>query len=132
MSGFKDDKVSIWQWNVNGINAILNKNGLQEFLDSEDPDILCVNEIRTDEEKMKERKVKENIPLRYIQFWNCSQAKKGYAGTALFTKVAPIKVSYGIGIEKHDNNGRSITAEFENFAVVVVYTPNSGNTQEKL
>jgi exodeoxyribonuclease III len=97
-------------------------------LDSEDPDILCVNEIRTDEDKMKERKIKEHIPLRYIQFWNCSQAKKGYAGTALFTKVAPIKVSYGIGIEKHDNNGRSITAEFDHFAVVVVYTPNSGST----
>jgi exonuclease III len=97
-------------------------------LDSEDPDILCVNEIRTDEDKMKERKIKEHIPLRYIQFWNCSQAKKGYAGTALFTKVAPIKVSYGIGIEKHDNNGRSITAEFAHFAVVVVYTPNSGST----
>ena len=86
-SGFKDDKVSIWLWNINGINAVLTKNSLQKFLDEEDPDVICFNETKIDEVKLNEVRIQDYIPLRYIQYWNCCTSKKGYSGTAVFTKV---------------------------------------------
>lgn len=126
ISGFKGDKISLWTWNVNGINAVLTKKALQEFLDNEEPDILCFNEIKTDDEKLDERGVKTAIPKQYHQFWNCCKIKKGYSGTAVFTKVPPKSVQYDLGIEKHDGEGRTITLEFDHFILVAVYVPNSG------
>ena len=76
-SGFKDDKVAIWTWNINGINAVLTKQALQEFLDQEYPDIVCFNEIKIDDLKLEERKIKDYIPLRYKQYWNCCKTIKG-------------------------------------------------------
>jgi len=111
-------------WNVNGLRAVLNK-GFMEFLKKIDADIFCVQET-----KMQEGQVE--VPLEgYYQYWN-SAVKKGYSGTAIFTKQKPISVSYGIGIEEHDQEGRVITLEFEKFYLVNCYTPNSKRGLERL
>lgn len=81
---------------------MLTKNALQEFIDAEDPDILCFNEIKSDYEKIEHKGVSEAIPKKYHQYWNCCKRKKGYSGTAVLTKVAPINVQYDLGKEEHD------------------------------
>ncbi|MFP4656016.1 MAG: exodeoxyribonuclease III [Candidatus Woesearchaeota archaeon] len=106
----------IISWNVNGIRAVMRK-GLGEFVKDEDPDILCLQETKTD------KKLDTGID-GYEQYWNFA-GKKGYSGTALFTKMQPKDVTYGMKMEEHDNEGRIITAEFESFFLVTVYTPNS-------
>ena len=111
-------------WNVNGIRACLNK-GFMDFFEKENADIFCVQET-----KMQEGQI-ELILEGYYQYWNSAQ-KKGYSGTAIFTKEKPINVSYGIGIEEHDKEGRVITLEYEKFYMVNVYTPNSKRELERL
>lgn len=104
-------------WNVNGIRACVNK-GFMEFFERENADIFCLQETKVQEEQ---------IPFNldgYYQYWNFAQ-KKGYSGTAIFSKIEPINVVYGIGKEEHDQEGRVITLEFENLFIVTVYTPNS-------
>lgn len=104
-------------WNVNGLRACLQK-GFMDFFNEIDADIFCLQETKLQEGQ-------HNLELPgYHQFWNYAE-KKGYSGTALFTKKEPLQVSYGIGVEQHDHEGRVITAEFENYYVVTVYTPNS-------
>ena len=104
-------------WNVNGLRAVLGK-GFLDFFDSEKPDILCLQEI-----KLSERQL--DLELEgYEAYYNYAE-KKGYSGTAIYTKIKPINVTYGIGIEKHDNEGRVITLEFDKCYLVNVYTPNS-------
>ena len=104
-------------WNVNGFRAVLTK-GFNDFFDSIDADIFCIQET-----KMQEGQA-EYLPKGYYQYWNSAE-KKGYSGTAIFTKQQPISVSYGLGIEEHDKEGRVITLEFDNFFFVGVYTPNA-------
>ena len=105
-------------WNVNGLRAVLKK-GFLEFFNTINADIFCVQET-----KMQEGQI-ENFELEgYTQYWN-SAKKKGYSGTAIFTKIKPIQATYGIGIEEHDQEGRIITLEFEKFYMVNCYTPNS-------
>lgn len=104
-------------WNVNGLRAVMGK-GFMEFFNSRDADIFCIQET-----KLQEGQIDLQIP-GYYQYWNYAQ-KKGYSGTAVFTKRKPLEVSYGIGIEEHDNEGRVITLEFPEFYFVTVYTPNS-------
>ncbi len=104
-------------WNVNGLRACLQK-GFLDFFKEADADIFCLQET-----KLQEGQHDLELP-GYYQYWNYAQ-KKGYSGTALFTKKKPLSVTYGIGIEEHDTEGRVITAEFEDFYVVTVYTPNS-------
>lgn len=104
-------------WNVNGLRACLQK-GFLDFFKEADADIFCLQET-----KLQEGQHDLELP-GYYQYWNYAQ-KKGYSGTALFTKEKPLGVTYGIGIEEHDTEGRVITAEFEDFYVVTVYTPNS-------
>ena len=104
-------------WNVNGLRACLGK-GFADFFASIDADIFCIQET-----KMQEGQA-EFTPEGYLQYWN-SAVKKGYSGTAVFTKIPPRSVSYGIGIEEHDNEGRVITLEFEDFILVNCYTPNA-------
>ncbi len=111
-------------WNVNGIRAALNK-GFTEFFKEIDADIFCVQET-----KMQEGQVDISFE-GYNQYWNSAE-KKGYSGTAIFTKVKPISVNYGIGIDEHDNEGRVITLEFANFYIVNIYTPNSKRELERL
>ncbi len=96
------------------------------------PDIVCFNEIKTDEEKIMKGGFHRQIPDGYEQYWNCSKTKKGYAGTAILTRVKPISVEFDIGVSKHDDEGRVITAEFEKFIVVAVYVPNSGDGLQRL
>lgn len=104
-------------WNVNGLRACLQK-GFLDFFKEADADIFCLQET-----KLQEGQHDLDLP-GYHQYWNYAE-KKGYSGTALFTKKEPLSVTYGIGVEEHDHEGRVITAEFEEFYVVTVYTPNS-------
>lgn len=104
-------------WNVNGLRACMEK-GFLNFFREADADIFCIQESKLQEGQI-------SLELEgYYQYWNYAQ-KKGYSGTALFTKRKPVKVTYGIGVEKHDTEGRVITAEYEDLFVVTVYTPNS-------
>ena len=124
--------MSIWHWNINGLNAILERGDLQEFLKKADPTIICFNEIKVDVEKMDKMNYHKQIPSEYEQFWNFCRVKKGYAGTAILTKVKPISVTYDLGITKHDGEGRVVTAEFKEFILVETYVPNSGDGLSRL
>lgn len=104
-------------WNVNGLRACVDK-GFMDFFKEADADIFCIQES-----KLQEGQITLELP-GYYQYWNYAQ-KKGYSGTALFTKKEPLSVTYGIGVEEHDKEGRVITAEFEDFYMVTVYVPNS-------
>lgn len=104
-------------WNVNGIRACLQK-GFMDFFNEADADAFCLQET-----KIQEGQVELDLP-GYEQYYNYA-VKKGYSGTAIFTKKSPIEVTYGIGIEEHDQEGRVITLEFEDHFLVTVYTPNS-------
>ena len=104
-------------WNVNGLRACLTK-GFPEFFQQIDADIFCLQET-----KLQQGQVEMVLP-GYRQYWN-SAVKKGYSGTAVFSKKEPLSVSYGLGIEEHDQEGRGITLEFPDFYMVTVYTPNS-------
>lgn len=115
-------------WNVNGLRAVMNK-GFKDFFDKIDADIFCIQET-----KMKENQVDDNIKeivKEYNSYWNSAE-KKGYSGTAIFSKEKPINVTYGIGKEEHDKEGRVITLEFEKFYMVNIYTPNSKRELERL
>lgn len=111
-------------WNVNGIRAALNK-GFTDFFKCIDADIFCVQET-----KMQEGQADISFE-GYNMYWNSAE-KKGYSGTAIFTKVKPLSVNYGIGIDEHDNEGRVITLEFNDFYIVNIYTPNSKRELERL
>ena len=111
-------------WNVNGIRACVQK-GFLDFFNEVDADIFCIQESKMQEGQL-------NLELEgYHQYWNYAE-KKGYSGTAIFTKQEPISVQYGIGIEEHDHEGRVITLEFEDFYMVTVYTPNSQDELKRL
>jgi len=105
-------------WNVNGIRAAVRK-GFVEYIASEQPDIICLQEIKTDKDNAQ--LLLDGYPYMY---WNFAQ-KKGYSGTAIFSKIKPHGILYGIDKEHHDTEGRVITAEFDEFYLVTVYTPNS-------
>ena len=111
-------------WNVNGIRACLNK-GFLDFFNSENADIFCLQET-----KCQEGQVELEID-GYTSYWNSAE-KKGYSGTAVFTKNKPLKVTYGIGKQEHDKEGRIITLEFEKFYLVTNYTPNAKRELERL
>ena len=111
-------------WNVNGLRAIMGKN-FMEFFTAADADIFCLQET-----KLQAGQIEMELP-GYHQYWNYAE-KKGYSGTAIFTKQEPIDVRYGIDIEEHDKEGRVITLEFADFYMVDVYTPNSQNELARL
>lgn len=111
-------------WNVNGIRACVQK-GFLDFFKEVDADIFCIQES-----KMQQGQLELELE-GYHQYWNYAE-KKGYSGTAIFTKQEPISVQYGIGIEEHDHEGRVITLEFEDFYMVTVYTPNSQDELKRL
>ena len=111
-------------WNVNGLRACMQK-GFMDFFREADADIFCVQET-----KMQAGQLELELP-GYYQYWNYAE-KKGYSGTAVFTKEEPLSVFYGLGIEKHDHEGRVITLEFERFYLVTVYTPNSQEELKRL
>lgn len=111
-------------WNVNGLRACVSKN-FMEFFNEINADIFSVQET-----KLQEGQIDIDLP-GYYQYWNYAE-KKGYSGVAVFTKNKPLSVSYGIGIEEHDKEGRVITLEFEDFYYVTCYTPNSQNELARL
>ena len=111
-------------WNVNGIRACLTK-GFEDIFKKLDADIFCIQETKCQPEQIK-------LEFEgYTSYWNSAE-KKGYSGTAIFTKQKPLNVTYGIGIEEHDKEGRAITLEFEKFYMVDIYTPNSKRELERL
>ena len=109
--------MKIVTWNVNGLRACLNK-GFLDFFRSVDADMVCLQET-----KLQPHQIELDLP-GYQIFWNSAE-KKGYSGTALFTRVPPLAVTYGMGLEEHDHEGRLITAEFTDFYLVCCYTPNA-------
>lgn len=111
-------------WNVNGLRACVQKNFMEDFKKL-DADVFCLQET-----KLQEGQIDLDLP-GYEQYWNYAE-KKGYSGTAVFTKKTPLSVTYGIGVEEHDHEGRVITVEFEEFYLVTVYTPNSQNELKRL
>lgn len=111
-------------WNVNGLRAAVEK-GFLDFFREIDADIFCLQET-----KLQEGQIKLDLP-GYHQYWNYAE-KKGYSGTAIFCKEEPVSVTYGLGIDEHDHEGRVITAEFEDFYFVTVYTPNSQDGLKRL
>ena len=111
-------------WNVNGLRACVGQN-FMDFFHEIDADIFCIQES-----KLQEGQIELYLP-GYHQYWNYAE-KKGYSGTAIFTKQEPLSVFYGIGMEEHDKEGRIITLEFENFYMVNCYTPNSKRELERL
>lgn len=130
--------MKLYSWNVNGIRAVINKGAFQKFLSEHDPDILCLQET-----KAEKKQVEIDLP-DYFEFWN-SASKKGYSGTAIFSKTQPLTVAYGFPSEINDKynlandnhgdsstEGRVLTAEFEDFYVVNVYTPNSKDNLARL
>lgn len=117
--------MKIISWNVNGIRAVLKKN-FMEFMNEHNPDIICLQETKASEEQVDLKL--ENYPYKY---WN-SAVKKGYSGTAIFSKYAPVSVENDLKIEKHDMEGRVITFELNNYYLVTVYTPNSKRDLSRL
>ncbi len=116
--------MKIISWNVNGLRSALKK-GFVDFVKAVEPDILCLQETKSPKDA-----ISVTLP-GYQQFWNHAN-KPGYSGTAVFSKVEPLKVSNGLGIEKHDQEGRVITCEFKDFYLVNVYVPNSKRELERL
>lgn len=111
-------------WNVNGLRACVGK-GFLDFFKEADADIFCLQET-----KLQEGQIDLDLP-GYHQYWNYAE-KKGYSGTAIFAKQEPLSVSYGIGMEEHDHEGRVITLEYPDFYFITVYTPNSQNELARL
>jgi exodeoxyribonuclease III len=115
-------------WNVNGIRSIVKKDFLKD-VKAMDPDMLCLQETKASVEDVK--KVLELLP-GYTGYINSSKARQGYSGTAILTKREPIAVTYDMAIEEHDQEGRVVTAEFPEFFLITVYTPNSGEGLKRL
>ena len=115
-------------WNVNGLRAVVTK-GFENFFKEINADVFCVQETKMQEEQLDDniRKIFDG----YYCYWNSAE-KKGYSGTAVFSKIKPINVTYGIGIEEHDKEGRVITVEYEKFYLVNCYTPNAKRELERL
>ena len=111
-------------WNVNGIRACLNK-GFEKFFNEINADIFCIQETKCQPEQI-------DLEFKGYKSYYNSAERKGYSGTAIYTKIKPINVTFGIGIEEHDKEGRVITLEFENYYVVTTYTPNSKRELERL
>ena len=110
--------MKIISWNVNGIRAVIKK-GFYDFVTENNPDVLCLQETKAHKEQVELQL--DDYPYQY---WNSAE-KKGYSGTAIFSKIKPLSIQNDIGIDKHDKEGRVITVEFKSYYLVTVYTPNS-------
>ena len=120
----EDDKVKLISWNVNGLRAVVGK-GFVDIFNALDADVFCLQET-----KLQAGQIELDLP-GYEQYWNYAE-RKGYSGTAVFTKEEPMSVTYGLGIEEHDKEGRVITLEYDKFYLVTVYTPNSQSELRRL
>lgn len=120
-----DKTIKLISWNVNGIRAVINKNMFYPWVQRENPDIFCLQET-----KARPEQVTIDLP-GYHAYWNSAE-KAGYSGTAIFTKVKPISVAYGLGMPHHDKEGRVISHEYPDFYLVNVYTPNTKRDLSRL
>ena len=111
-------------WNVTGLRAVIGKNFMEDF-EKLDADFFCLQET-----KLQQGQIEMNLP-GYYQYWNYAE-KKGYSGTAIFARQEPMSVTYGLGIEEHDHEGRVITLEYSDFYLITVYTPNSQDELKRL
>tara|TARA_B100001093_G_C26756783_1_gene983822 strand:+ start:347 stop:1138 length:792 start_codon:yes stop_codon:yes gene_type:complete len=126
-------KLKIISWNVNGIRSIMKKNELYKLIESEKPDIICFGETKISCPFLDvEEELKDKIKGYKYRYWSPCLIKNGYSGTAIFSKKKPIDVSYGLGSNSIDQEGRVITLEFEKFYLLHVYTPNSGQALKRL
>tara|TARA_B100000700_G_C15049214_1_gene859430 strand:- start:282 stop:1052 length:771 start_codon:yes stop_codon:yes gene_type:complete len=117
--------IKMISWNVNGIRAA-QKKGFNDFVKEENPDIICIQETKAHPDQ-----VDIGLDDYKYKYWNSAQ-KRGYSGTAIFSKIKPLEVEYDLGISKHDNEGRVITLYFDNYNLVTVYTPNSKRDLSRL
>ena len=132
---FPDDEnkiLKIIHWNINGIRPLLRKRELDDLIKEEDPDIICFNETKIDNELIEKLNLENIFNKTYKSIWYCAEEKKGYSGTAILTKYEPISVNYGINIDKHDREGRVITIEYDKFYFITCYTPNAGEGLKRL
>lgn len=111
--------MKLMSWNVNGIRAVLKKVDLGKIISDFDLDILCLQEVKAEDHQV------DFLPSGYSRYWNAAKNKKGYSGTAIYSRIPLINVTYGIGIDEHDQEGRVITGELDDYYIVNVYTPNS-------
>ena len=119
--------MKIISWNVNGIRAVMKKN-FEEFINDYDPDVLCLQETKAQDDQVLEALE----PISGYHIYSNSAVKKGYSGTAILSKVKPLNVTQDIQIEEHDQEGRVLCAEFESYFIVTVYVPNSGSALKRL
>lgn len=123
----KSREINIYSWNVNGVRAVKNK-GFDDWVRETKPDILCIQETKISKDKLTPEI--ENLP-RYLSYWSCAE-RKGYSGTATFCKDDPLKVKYGFGVPRFDNEGRIVLTEHDHFFLFNIYFPNSGQGEERL
>ncbi|CAN1217780.1 DNA-(apurinic or apyrimidinic site) endonuclease, chloroplastic [Linum perenne] len=125
--------MKLMSWNVNGLRALLKSEGFSalELAKREDFDVLCLQETKLQDKDVES--IKQSLLEGYeSSFWTCSLAKLGYSGTAIISRVKPLSVTYGLGIQDHDSEGRVVTAEFDNFYLICAYVPNSGDGLKRL
>lgn len=126
-------KLKIISWNVNGIRSIMKKNELYNLIENEKPDIICFGEIKISCPFLDvEEELKNKIKGYKYRYWSPCLVKNGYSGTAIFSKKKPLNVTFGLGSNSIDQEGRVITLEFEKFFLLHVYTPNSGQALKRL
>ena len=132
---FEENKqIKIIFWNVCGLRALIPKKDLDKLIQEENPDILCFNETKLDEEIISKMNLKKLFKEKYnfISYFNNCKEKKGYSGTAILTKYKPLSVTYGMNKEKHDKEGRIITLDFDKFYLICCYVPNAGEGLKRL
>ena len=132
---FPEDESKVFKiihWNINGLRPLLKKKELDNLIKTEDPDFICFNETKIDDELIEKMDYKNLFNKIYKSYWYCASDKKGYAGTAVFTKYEPLSIIKGMNIKKHDNEGRIITLEFEKFFLISCYTPNAGEGLKRI
>jgi exodeoxyribonuclease-3 len=120
--------ISLHSWNVNGVRAV-QKKGFFEYLKKESPDILCIQETKAEKDQLDKELLS---PEGYFSFWNSSKRKKGYSGTAIYSKLLPGSVSFGLGVEEFDQEGRTLVAEFGDYVLFNIYFPNGKANAERL
>lgn len=123
-------ELKISNWNINGLRAVNGRGDLKKYLMGQHIDILCLNETKIDIATLDKSNETIFIPKEYHQYWNCCKSKKGYSGTAVISRIKPLKVIHDLGIDKHDQEGRTITLEFDKFFLVCCYVPNAGQKLE--
>ena len=127
------EKIKIISWNINGLRPLIKSEELDKLIQKEDPDIICFNETKIDINSIKANKYDTLFKEKYKSYWHSSSEKKGYSGTAIFTKYEPISISTESAENfKHDDEGRVIVIEYEPFILVCCYTPNSGEGLKRL